>query len=47
MEANLASSAINFPDLKMKLYLNLKHLQRIPMDVQCGKCALRHDLYFK
>ena len=32
-QANLAYSAICFPDLKMKLYLNLKYSPRIPMDV--------------
>ena len=47
MKAKLALSAIYFPDLKMKLQLNLKYSHRIQMNALSGKYALRHDLYFQ
>ena len=47
MKAKLALSAIYFPDLKMKLYVNLEYSHHIQWNAQSGKYALRHDLYFQ
>ena len=47
MKANLDNSAIYFPDLKMKLYVNLEYSHHIQWNAQSGKYALRHDLYFQ